>query len=184
VLRLIARLLLATTLAAGAGCAGAPARPQSPAPQPELQLAPAALPGGLALQQRLTFQHGERSDTFDALVEADAQSLRIVVHAQGQVALRVAWDGATLAETRAAWLPPELRSARVLGDLQFVFWPADAIAAALPPGWRLHDADGGRNLYFGDELVARATWPSAGVAVLQNRRDGYTLRIQSQPVTP
>src|SRR5690606_178673 len=59
------------------------------ASMPVLRLPPSALPGALALQQRLAFRHGERRQTVDALVENDAAGTRLLIHAQGQVALRL-----------------------------------------------------------------------------------------------
>lgn len=182
-----------------AGCAGAPARPAivqpaenaSAAPMAELpllRLPPSALPGGLALQQRLTFRYGDHRETVDALVEADAGSVRVLVHLQGQVALRLVWDGETLQQTRADWLPPQLQGERVLSDLQLVYWPQSAIEAALPPDWSLaaageqrflvHEPDGRRvvgiDYLAGDVVVMKS---------LDARRD-FELRIESTPVVP
>ena len=99
--------------------------------RPPLALSPAALGGTLALEQRLVFEHGQRSDTVDALVEADAHVVRIVLHRQGQVLLRLAWDGKELQQERAEQLPDTLSAQRVLADLQLVYWPAEAINQAL-----------------------------------------------------
>jgi hypothetical protein len=186
VFRLIAVVLLVASLATGIGCGIAPSRPVESAALPMLQLAPSALPEGLALEQRLTFTHGDRRETVDALVESDAQSVRVVVHAQGQVALRLVWDGKTLEETRAEWLPPTLQSARVLSDLQFAYWPLAAINDALPDHWEARETDGVRRLVGVPDsgLAIDVGWPEPGVALLTNHRDGYELRIESQPVTP
>lgn len=184
-------------LLAVAGCAGAPVRPaivqdvQTAATvtaPPLLRLAPSALPGGLALQQRLSFRHGDRRDTVDALVEADAGAVRVLVHMQGQVALRLDWDGETLQQTRADWLPPQLQGERVLSDLQLVYWPREAIAAALPPEWSLASAQGERFLVHvpSGERVVGIDYLADGIVVLKSldpRRD-FELRIESTPVTP
>ena len=97
--RLIVLLLSAMLLV---GCASpqarVAARQAAAASTPMLRLPPSALPGTLALQQRLAFRHGDRSETVDALVENDASNTRLVIHAQGQVALRLDWDGKQLTQ--------------------------------------------------------------------------------------
>ena len=151
---------------------------------PSLKLAPSSLCGTLALQQRLVFTHGERSDTVDALLEADADSVRVVLHQQGQVMLRLAWDGQALQQVRAPQLPEALSAQRVLDDLQLVHWPAPAIRAALPAGWQLLDAGAGRRLLDGRETVASVRWSGEHAASLDNHREGYRLDIHSVPVQP
>jgi hypothetical protein len=192
VLRLIAPLLAFAL----AGCAGAPTRARVPAEpgavpadpssvaMPVLRLPPRALPAGLALQQRLTFDHGGRRDTLDALVESDAVSTRLLVHAQGQVALRLVWDGTTLDEQRAPWLPATVAGERVLADLQLVFWPVAAIRAALPAGWTIDEAGDRRELRDRGEPVVVVDGAGSGRARLQQRRENYVLEIESQAVAP
>lgn len=176
--------LIAAALLFLAGCASAPVRAPGDGAMPALRLAPAALGRELALQQRLTFQHGERSDSVDALVEVDAASLRLVMHAQGQVALRLSWDGQTLQQQRADWLPAALSGERVLDDLQLVYWPAQAINAVLPTGWHLGEHEGRRELLHRGEVVATVSFADAAHARLQQHRQAYVLDIHSVPVTP
>lgn len=173
-------LLLSAMLLAA--CAGTPSR--APGAMPSLRLAPAALGRELALHQRLDFHHGERRESIEALVEADAASVRLVMHAQGQVALRLVWDGQTLDQTRAEWLPPVLSGERVLDDLQLVYWPVAAIDARLPAGWHLVEATGNRRLLHDGEIVATVVHVSATHVRLRQRRQGYVLDIHSAPVTP
>lgn len=178
----LSALLLATLLTA---CAGAPARaPSGPAETdaPPLRLTPASLGREMALQQRLDFFHGERRESIEAMVEVDAGSVRVVMHAQGQVALRLHWDGLTLEQTRADWLPPVLTGQHVLDDLQLVFWPAVAIRERLPAGWHLVDTPGSRRLLRDGDIVATVVYPSPDHARL--RRGTYALDIHSVPVQP
>jgi hypothetical protein len=109
--RLILALLLSVLLAA---CAST----RMPAPLvqlPTLQLPPSALPAPLQLQQRLQFRFGTHERELDALLEADGQQVRLAVQAMGQTGVRMVWDGRTLEQTRAPWLPPQVRGERVLG---------------------------------------------------------------------
>lgn len=181
--RLIALLSVATLLAA---CAGAPASPSPGSATSDavlsLRLTPAALGREMALQQRLDFFHGERRESIEAMVEVDAGSVRVVMHAQGQVALRLDWDGHTLDQTRAEWLPPVLDGERVLDDLQLVYWPAAAIKERLPAGWHLVDTPGSRRLLQDGEIVATVVYVASNHARL--RRQSYALDIHSVPVTP
>ena len=136
------RLIASLALLALAACTPPATRPPAEA-APLFALAPSALPGGLAEQQRLSFEHGDRRETVDAMVQADADAVRLVIHAQGQVALRLDWDGEQLTQKRMPWVPESLDGARVLSDLQLVFWPAEALRTQLPAGWTL-DEDGAR----------------------------------------
>ncbi|GHB94369.1 DUF3261 domain-containing protein [Thermomonas carbonis] len=181
--RLIGLLLSALLLA---GCVAQQAavaeRKALAASMPMLRLPPSALPGTLALQQRLAFRHGDRRETVDALVENDTGSTRLVIHAQGQVALRLEWDGKQLTQTRAPWLPSELDGERVLSDLQLVFWPVDAIASALPEGWSLRDDQGQRVLRQRETIIATVEYPQPMQARLDQRALGYMLEISSSEI--
>lgn len=176
-LRLIATLALVALLGA---CGSVAPRPVL-ADLPTLRLSPASLGHALALQQRLQIGVGEHSQTLDALLEVDAHELRLGVQALGQSALTLRWDGSTLDEQRADWLPPTLRGDRVLFDLQLVFWPASEIRAALPAGWVLLDTATERRLLHGDVEVATVAYPSADRAVLIQLRDNYRLDVTSAP---
>lgn len=181
----IAILLLAASLACASACRHAPSPPATIAlATPMLRLSPSALPQPLSLQQRLTFTHGKRHDVVDAMVESDADGTRLVIHAQGQVALRLDWDGRELKQQRAPWLPAALDGERVLTDLQLVYWPLAAISAALPPGWTLADTDGRRMLRKDGALVATVEYPQPARARLQQHALGYTLDIESSEAVP
>jgi len=173
--RLILTLLLGVLLAA---CAST----RMPAPLvqlPTLQLAPSALAEPLQLQQRLQFRFGSHERTLDALLEADGEQVRLAVQAMGQTGVRMVWDGHTLEQTRAPWLPPQVRGERVLDDLQFALWPADAIRAALPADWRLVEADGGRRLEQAGKAWLVLEPLDDGQVRLRNLAEGYELVIES-----
>ena len=89
------------------------------------------------------------------------------------------WDGHTLEQTRAPWLPPQVRGERVLDDLQFALWPADAIRAKLPAGWSLVEADGGRRLEQGGKAWLVLEPLDGGRLRLRNLAEGYELVIES-----
>lgn len=179
-LRLIALVLAGLALAA---CAVPATRPPAGA-APLFALAPSTLPGGLAEQQRLAFEFGDRRDTVDAMVQADERAVRLVIHAQGQVALRLDWDGETLVQSRLPGLPASLDGARVLSDVQLVFWPVEALRTQLPSGWQVEEAGPQRRLSDPNGLVATVSREGEHTRVLQHLRLGYRLRIDSAPVQP
>jgi hypothetical protein len=173
--RLIVSLLLCLLLAA---CASM----RMPAPLvqlPTLRLPPSALPQPLQLQQRLQFRFGSHERELDALLEADGSEVRLAVQAMGQTGVRMVWDGATLQQTRAPWLPPQVRGERVLDDLQFALWPVAAIRAALPAGWSLVETGGQRRLeQDGKAWLLLEPLPDGRVR-LRNLAEGYELVIES-----
>ena len=158
-------------------CAGRPHR--DAAPLPPLQLSPASLGAPLSLQQQLTFRFGRVERRMDALLEADATQVQLLVQAMGQTGFRVQWDGAQLQEQRAAWLPRQVRAERVLDDLQFALWPTDAIAAALVDGWQVRDDGHVRRLQRDGVDALRLQRNGDGSLQLDNLIEGYALTIRS-----
>lgn len=174
-LRRLAALSLALALAA---CATVPSRVA--VELPVLQLPPSALGRSMALQQRLEFVFGREQRELDALLEVDAQQVRLAVQALGRSGVTLVWDGTTLQQTRADWLPATVRGERVLDDLQFVHWPVEAIGSALPVGWAVDEAaNGTRVLRQGGEVWLRATHRAANTVELENRAEGYRLVVHS-----
>lgn len=176
--RLIALALLCLSLTA------CPQR-KAPAPLvelPPLRLAPAALGEELSLQQKLHFRFGAQQRELDALLEVDASEVRLAVQALGQTGVSLRWDGSELTQQRASWLPEAVRGERVLDDLQFVLWPADAIRAALPPGWRLEEQAGVRRLLHGDTVWLSVTPVDIFHVKLENFAERYSLEIESADI--
>ena len=173
--RLIATLFAAVLLT---GCAANPSRTAF-GELPTLRLSPASLGHSLELQQRLQVVVHDKTQSLDALLEVDGQELRLGVQALGQSALTLHWDGKTLQQQRADWLPPSLSGERVLFDLQLVYWPADTIRAALPNDWSLQESAGQRHLLHAGAEIVSVSYPAINHAVLNQLRDGYQLDITS-----
>lgn len=172
--RLIVLLLMGLVLAA---CA---TRPPTPAiALPALRLAPAALGQELAAQQHLVFRFGTQVRELDALLEVDAAEVRLAVQAMGRTGVRLQWNGRDLVEQRAAWLPAAVRGERVLDDVQFSLWPADAIRAALPAGWELVERDGVRELRKDGQAWLQREQVDATTLRVRNEAEGYELTIVS-----
>jgi hypothetical protein len=178
VFRLIAIALLVLGLSA---CVSAPARPAVD-DAPQLVLTPASLGRELALQQRLEVTVAGRRQTLDALLEVDASELRLAVQALGQSALNLVWDGKTLQQQRADWLPPSLAGERVLLDLQLVYWPLETLRAALPTGWQLEARASHRQLLHQGQPVLEIEYLEEGHVQLKQFRENLVLDIRSVPV--
>jgi len=174
------RLALALCVLLVAGCAT-----KAPAPLARLglKLAPAALGETISVQQHLVVEKGGRIDELDAAVEIDPAQVQMVGLAFGQRVLSLSYDGKELTSWRHLMLPKQVRAEDVLEDLQLSLWPADAIARALPQGWRIEDAGLRRTLYLNDAVVATITYSGmprwSGTVKLDNLRYAYKLTIQT-----
>ena len=66
--------------------------------------------------------------------------------------------------------------------MQLTLWPAEAVAAALPDGWRIAEQGATRTLYLGNEPIMRIAYSGSprwsGTVVLENLRYHYKLTIQ------
>jgi hypothetical protein len=62
-------------------------------------------------------------------------------------------------------------------------WPVDAIAAALPAGWRIAEQGLRRTLYLDEQVMTTISYSAqprwSGTVVLDNLRYGYRLTIQT-----
>ena len=173
-MRRVIVLLLCALLAA---CA---TRPPAPAVVlPALRLAPAALGHDLAEQQRLVFRFGTQVRELDALLEVDAADVRLAVQAMGRTGVTLQWDGKDLVEQRAAWLPAAVRGGRVLDDVQFSLWPADAVRAVLPAGWELVETGDTRELRRDGQAWLVRERTGATTLRVRNLAEGYDLTIES-----
>ena len=160
-----------------AGCAALSPRPRQALPP--LRLAPKALGYELALQQQLRFHFGPHTRTLDAMLEVDAHEVRLLVQAMGQAGVRVLWDGQTLQQQRADWLPASVRAERVLDDLQFSLWPVAAIRAALPASWSVRESAGHRELVRDGKVWLAVTRVAPDRMQLVNHAENYSVEIAS-----
>lgn len=172
--RLIALLMACLWVSA---CAMPPVKPD--VVLPSLRLAPATLGHELSAQQRLVFRFGTQVRELDALLEVDATVVRLAVQAMGRTGVRLQWDGKDLVEDRAAWLPAAVRGERVLDDVQFSLWPADAIRSALPAGWELTERGTFRELRRNGQVWLQREQVDADTLRIRNGVDGYELTIES-----
>lgn len=173
--------LFALSVTALAGCAHAPEGPA----RLGLRLPPAALGATISVQQHLTVERPGGNNDLDVALEIDPAHVKLVGLAFGQRVLSLDYDGSNLNEWRHPMLPAQVRGADVLEDLQLTLWPADAIARALPDGWRIEEQGLRRVLRRDGQIVATITYAGAprwlGTATLDNVRYHYRLTIESAP---
>lgn len=167
------------------GCAIAP---RAPAPaRLGLKLAPAALGTSISVQQHLTVERNGRTDDLDVALQVEPEAIDVVGLAFGQRVLTLHYDGKELTSWRHVMLPSQVRAEDVLEDMQLTLWPAAAVAAALPQGWRIAEQGLGRTLYLDEEPVMRISYSGmprwSGTVVLENIRYHYKLTIQAAPNT-
>lgn len=174
----LAASVAAATLAAGC----ATQRPTASDAPPLFRLPPAALIDERNELQRLDLSAGGRHVTLDVLLQADSQAVRLAVLQMGGTVGRLSWDGERLEATQLPGWPAVASPERVLSDLQFVWWPAPALAQSLPQGWRLEDSGSMRTLLDGHGPVQRAQRVSDTEVHLKHMRQGYSIRILVRPM--
>ncbi len=170
-------------------------------PVPALKLAPAALGHEVSVAQRVTVSQpappGDdtpHSISADAVLEVDANSVRMAVLGMGQAMLRVEWDGRQLTQSHAPGWPDAADGGQILNDVQLALWPAQAIRAALPGGWTLRDnaatldAAAQRWLSHGDRPVARIDYVSPQRTVMihldRHAQEAWRVEIESATTLP
>jgi len=176
---MLRRLAVAASALMLAACAATPPQPQA---RLGLKLAPAALGTSLSVQQHLKVERNGRTDDLDVAVQVEPDAVDVVGLAFGQRVLSLHYDGKELTSWRHVMLPSQVRAEDVLEDIQLTLWPADAVAAALPSGWRVAEQGRHRRLYLDDVPVMEINYSDAqrwsGTVVLENLRYHYKLTIQ------
>lgn len=177
-----ARLISALALAAAlAGCASAPPPPA----RLGLKLPPAALGETISVQQHLKVERAGRTDDMDVALQVEPEAIDMVGLAFGQRVLTVHFDGKEVKEWRHVMLPRQVRAEDVLEDMQLTLWPVEAVARALPTGWRIEEEGLRRTLYLNDEPIMKIAYSGrprwSGTVVLENLRYKYRLTIQFAP---
>ncbi|MTV37931.1 DUF3261 domain-containing protein [Duganella radicis] len=174
-----ARLIAAAAAVVLAGCASAPKTPEA---RLGLKLAPAALGSSISVQQHLKVERAGRTDDLDVALQVEPDAVDVVGLAFGQRVLTLHYDGKELTSWRHVMLPSQVRAEDVLEDIQLTLWPADAVAAALPPEWQVAEQGRVRTLTLAGEPVMRIVYSGeprwSGTVVLDNLRYHYKLTIQ------
>ncbi|MGH6649219.1 DUF3261 domain-containing protein [Aquabacterium sp.] len=175
--RLAVLAAMTLLLAACAWLRGEPAAPL-------FRLTPASLGRELTVVQRMDVAVAGQHRSLDVALEVDPDAVRLAVMQLGQTIARLDWDGRTLSQTLAPGWPKVVSAERVLSDLQMVWWPADTLRAALPPGWRLFETARGRTFFREDNPVVTVRLVEPGHIELIQGAEGYTVQLHSQGASP
>lgn len=147
-----------------------------------LALTPASCRCALSLDQRLTVSEGTNTHGVDARLEVDGASVDVALVSSGQVVGALHWDGKRLeARSPLAW-PPVVTPARVLSDVQLVWWPEAAVREGLPAGWVLEEEPLARRLRRDGLDVVSVRYEGSAPAwrrVVLEHRGRYTIEIES-----
>jgi hypothetical protein len=188
-MRILAMLIIMTTLA---GCATS----REPERGAEAMIAPAvrfATPGPRALDyevaaEQLVSAH-YRGDAFvwEAHIDVTAERMEIVgLDGFGRRAFTMRWRGDGLSYEAASWLPTAIKPGNVLADIALLYWPQEAVAAALAGSGavvvttavhRSVTVAGSEIVHIDYDGPEAGAWN--GTAHLRNLAFGYDLDIQS-----
>jgi hypothetical protein len=185
---------IAASALALTACAGSRAMQSGVAHSGWPVLAPASLGATRTVNQVLRVAFGERESTLNCVVAVDAKQLTIVgTTALGMRVFTVKHDGAKIEASVQPGAPATLPPERLLNDVQFVYWPLSALQSAMrATEWQVSEpVSGTRRLRRGDKIVAEAHFANEagaseawnGRAWLVNLEFGYTLQIDSRPLT-
>lgn len=161
-----------------AGCAslGTPDATRSPL----LALAPAALRCEVAVQQRLTVEvPGRPAQQLEALLEVDAEAVRLAFFVMGQGMGTLVWDGWQWDKQLSRYWPAQLAPEQVLSDLQLAFWPARAVQRAVQPPWSVEAGPTGRRLLRDGREQVRVQFIGHSAVEIIYPGGPFTLRVES-----
>lgn len=119
-------------------------------------------------------QFAQHSMTMQSILEVDTNTLHFAMLAMGQVLMRIDWDGSVLHESRIEQIPKELTKEQVLSDLQWMFWPVEAINGVLPKKCHFSST---RILQCGSKIILKVEVDSKRTT-LHHKVLGYVLEVE------
>jgi len=123
--------------------------------RPTLQLSPQALPHAIEAVQRMQVRRQGQTRSLDAILEATPSQVQLAILQLSQTIAVLQWDGQALQTRLAPGWPAVIAPEKLLSDLQYVWWPYQAVAQALPEGWSLNEQAGLRQLQHEGQTVLR-----------------------------
>ena len=167
---------LSVLLLAGCASPGAPGATRSP----RLALAPAALRCEAAVQQRITVElPGRPAQQLEALLEVDAEAVRLAFFVVGQGVGSMVWDGWQWHKELSRQWPAQLTPEQVLSDLQLAFWPARAVQRAVQPPWSVEASATGRRLLRDGREQVRVQFVGSSAVEIIYPQGPVMLRVES-----
>jgi hypothetical protein len=147
---------------------------------PLLALAPSALGCEVAVQQRLTVElPGKPEQQLEALLEVDAQAVRLAFFLMGQGMGTMVWDGREWDKQLSRHWPAQLAPEQVLSDLQLAFWPLLAVQQSLQAPWSVEALATGRRLLRDGQERVRVQFIGSSAVEITYPQGPFTLRVES-----
>jgi hypothetical protein len=151
---------------------------------PLLKIPPATL-GAKTVEQRLTIVWPGKQRTLEMVLDIGADTLSVVSLAFGARLFSFDYDGRKITETQP--LPGGLSATRITNDLLLAYAPLDALRAALPAGWTIHEEQGRRQVFLDEKLNISIHYveglPWQGRVVFDNHALHYQLTLDSSEAT-
>lgn len=156
--------------------------------RPSLQLSPQALPQAFEAVQRMQVSRQGQTRSLDAMLEASQDHVQLAILQLNQTIAVLQWDGQQLQTRLAPGWPKVIEPEKLLSDLQYVWWPYQAIAQALPTGWSLYEQAGLRELRHDGQSVLRIEAQRLGESNAQielvDTAAAYTVTLAVQGSVP
>jgi Protein of unknown function (DUF3261) len=172
-----------------ASCASTPMQKSAPVTESWRPLPPSTLGAVRGANQRLRAAYGKEEISLDCVVNVDAEHLTVIgLLPAGPRVFTVGYDGRQVSMEKSRNIPETLHPELLLNDLQFAFWPREALQAALEKTpWRVTEPDPRtRRMTRDSKLVAEVHYATAdpwtGRVWLVNFERGYSITIDSQPL--
>ncbi|MCL2076502.1 MAG: DUF3261 domain-containing protein [Betaproteobacteria bacterium] len=151
---------------------------------PLLKIAPATL-GIQTVEQRaiITWPGGQK--TMEMALDVNDDTLTVIGLAFGARLFSFDYDGEKIIETKP--LPDGFSAVRIVNDLMLAYAPPDALRAALPSGWTVHEEKGARQIFLNGKLNISIRYaegsPWQGRVALDNHALYYRLTLDSSETT-
>jgi hypothetical protein len=151
---------------------------------PLLKIPPATL-GAQTVEQRTTIAWPGKQKTLETVLDIQGSTMTVIGLAFGARLFSFDYDGEKITETQP--MPGGLSSRRIVNDLLLAYAPLDALRAALPTGWAVHEKEGARQVFLDGTLNISIHYseslPWQGRAVLDNHALNYQLTLDSREVS-
>jgi len=148
---------------------------------PLLKISPAVF-GTRTVEQRTVITWPGKQRTLETVLDIHDGTLSVIGLALGARLFSFDYDGEKITETQP--LPHGLSAKRIVNDLLLTVAPLDALRAALPSGWTVHEEEGTRKVFLDGKLNISIRYteslPWQGRAEFDNHALHYQLTLDSR----